>query len=52
MEVKVIDQRSQARAGAIYRSYMTQGGEVHIDAHGWGEFSCFANAVQVWVPAA
>ncbi|KAL1708228.1 glycoside hydrolase superfamily [Schizophyllum commune] len=41
-----------ARAGAIYRSYMTQGGEVQIDAHGWGEFSCFANAVQVWVPAA
>ncbi|TRM64663.1 glycoside hydrolase superfamily [Schizophyllum amplum] len=40
-----------AKAGTVYRSYMTQGGEVQIDAQGWGEFSCFANAVQVWVPA-
>ncbi|KAL1741101.1 glycoside hydrolase superfamily [Schizophyllum fasciatum] len=40
-----------AKAGTTYRSYMTQGGEVQIDAHGWGEFSCFAGAVQVWVPS-
>ncbi|GLB40430.1 hypothetical protein LshimejAT787_0803010 [Lyophyllum shimeji] len=32
------------------RIYMQQDGKVHIDAEGWGTFSCFANHKQVWVP--
>ncbi|XP_006459524.1 hypothetical protein AGABI2DRAFT_184188 [Agaricus bisporus var. bisporus H97] len=39
------------KAGAIYRSFMTQHGEVEIDGDGWGTFTCFANCVQVWVQA-
>lgn len=39
----------QENAGTVYRSFMTQHGEVEIDADGWGSFSCFANHVQVWV---
>lgn len=37
-------------AGTVFRSFMQQGGRVHIDREGWGIFSCFANHVQVWVP--
>ncbi|KAL9714039.1 hypothetical protein Ac2012v2_002346 [Leucoagaricus gongylophorus] len=39
----------KANAGAIFRSFMTQHGEVKVDHKGWGTFTCFANHVQVWV---
>ncbi|KAF8729375.1 hypothetical protein AX14_009784 [Amanita brunnescens Koide BX004] len=35
-------------AGTIFRSFLTSHGEVTIDSEGWGEFTCFANHVQVW----
>jgi len=38
-------------AGTVFRSFMQNDGRVGIDAEGWGNFSCFANHVQVWVPA-
>ena len=47
--LSVPDQYSQANAGAIFRSFMTQHGEVEVDHRGWGTFTCFANHVQVWV---
>ncbi|KIY65864.1 glycoside hydrolase family 13 protein [Cylindrobasidium torrendii FP15055 ss-10] len=36
-------------AGVIFHSLLTEGGEVEIDADGWGSFTCFPNAAQVWV---
>lgn len=39
----------QENAGSAYRSYMTQGGRVEVDKDGWGIFTCFPEAVQVWV---
>ncbi|KAL0955092.1 hypothetical protein HGRIS_004009 [Hohenbuehelia grisea] len=36
-------------AGSIYRSYMTQHGQVEVDEAGWGVFTCFADCVQIWV---
>ncbi|KAF9450894.1 glycoside hydrolase family 13 protein [Macrolepiota fuliginosa MF-IS2] len=38
-------------AGATFRSFMTQHGQVEIDSDGWGVFTCFANHIQVWVKA-
>ncbi|KXN84750.1 Glucan 1,4-alpha-maltohexaosidase [Leucoagaricus sp. SymC.cos] len=39
----------KTNAGAIYRSFMTQHGQVEIDANGWGRFTCFASHVQIWI---
>ncbi|KAF9052412.1 glycoside hydrolase family 13 protein [Hymenopellis radicata] len=39
----------QRHGGSIFKSFMTDGGQVEIDADGWGSFSCFPNTVQVWV---
>ncbi|PFH52986.1 glycoside hydrolase family 13 protein [Amanita thiersii Skay4041] len=36
-------------AGTDFRSFMQEGGKVTIDDEGWGEFTCFASHVQVWV---
>jgi alpha-amylase len=36
-------------AGATFRSFLQRDGQVSIDSGGWGEFTCFANHVQVWV---
>ncbi|KAJ7364056.1 glycoside hydrolase family 13 protein [Mycena albidolilacea] len=35
--------------GTVFRSFMSPHGRVNIDADGWGEFSCPANRVEVWV---
>ncbi|SJL09793.1 related to alpha-amylase [Armillaria ostoyae] len=36
-------------AGTRFKSWMSDGGRVDIDAEGWGIFTCFPNYVQVWV---
>jgi len=36
-------------AGTTFRSFLQGGGHVTIDSAGWGEFTCFAGHVQVWV---
>lgn len=38
----------RAYSGAVYRSFMTEGGTVTVEADGWGTFTCFGNSVQVW----
>ncbi|KAG7451163.1 glycoside hydrolase family 13 protein [Guyanagaster necrorhizus] len=38
-------------AGSRFKSWMSDGGQVDIDAEGWGTFTCFPNYVQVWVKA-
>ncbi|KAF8626998.1 hypothetical protein AX15_004582 [Amanita polypyramis BW_CC] len=37
-------------AGTIFHSFLSSHGKVMIDSDGWGDFTCFANHVQVWVP--
>ncbi|KAJ6531810.1 glycoside hydrolase superfamily [Mycena capillaripes] len=35
--------------GSVFHSFMSQGGRIEINKDGWGDFSCPANRVQVWV---
>ncbi|KAF7336638.1 Glycoside hydrolase family 13 protein [Mycena venus] len=36
-------------AGSVFHTFMNPYGSINIDAGGWGEFSCPANRVEVWV---
>ncbi|KAJ7158745.1 glycoside hydrolase family 13 protein [Mycena filopes] len=36
-------------ARSIFRSFMSENGRIEIDGTGWGEFTCPANQVQVWI---
>ena len=39
----------KGHAGATFHSFLQSDGKVNIDSGGWGEFTCFANHLQVWV---
>ncbi|KAJ7035075.1 glycoside hydrolase family 13 protein [Mycena alexandri] len=36
-------------AGSVFRSFMSRDGRTEIDSNGWGEFTCPANQVQLWI---
>jgi len=36
-------------ADSVFRSFMSPHGSINIDSGGWGEFSCPANRVEVWI---
>ncbi|KAH8826661.1 glycoside hydrolase family 13 protein [Flagelloscypha sp. PMI_526] len=38
-------------SGALYRSFMTQHGEITVGEDGYAEFTCFSNSVQIWLKA-
>ncbi|KAJ6619757.1 alpha amylase [Mycena sp. CBHHK59/15] len=39
----------RVHASSVFRSFMSQQGRVDIDSDGWGNFSCFADSMEVWV---
>ncbi|KAJ7773292.1 glycoside hydrolase family 13 protein [Mycena metata] len=36
-------------AGSVFRSFMSENDRTEIDSKGWGQFTCPANQVQLWI---